>query len=242
MVSNIEALSEHHHVVALDLMGAGRTDKPAVSYSAANLARFLNNFLETQGVQRASLIGSSLGGAVSLQFAIRYREKLDKLVLVSSAGLGREVALALRLSTLPLVGEMLSRPSRKGTARLLKLYVRDPAIITAEILDMSFALISLPGAHKAWLSTLRDNATLRGQRVDLLRFVLDNFRSITAPTLVVWGREDAIFPLAHAYVAERGIPNARLAVFDSCGHLPMLECAAAFNAVVSEFLRKDQTP
>ena len=94
-------------------MGAGRSDKPAVSYSVGNLARFLTDFLDTQGLERASLVGHSLGGGVSLQVAIRCPEKVDRLVLVSSAGLGREIAPVLRVCTLPIVGEIVIRPSRE---------------------------------------------------------------------------------------------------------------------------------
>jgi pimeloyl-ACP methyl ester carboxylesterase len=237
---NIEDLSKHHRVFALDLIGAGRTDKPSVSYSVADLARFLHDFMAAQGVERASVIGASLGGGVSLQFAIHYPEKLEKLVLVGSAGLGRECPLAVRLCTLPLAGEILTRPTRKGTARFFTSLVHDPSVVTDEVVDRAWQLRTLPGAHKAWLSTLRDNYDLWGLHAETLRSTVENLGAITAPTLVVWGREDRIVPVAHAYVAEQGIPNARLRIFDSCGHVPQLEYSAEFNALVSEFLAEQQ--
>ena len=233
---NIGALAREHRVWALDLMGAGRSDKPAVSYSAGNLARFLTDFLDTQGLERVSLVGHSLGGGVSLQVAIRCPERVDRLVIVSSAGLGREIAPVLRACTLPIVGEMVIRPSRKGAARLLERLVHDSTNVTDQIVDETRALLALPGARKALLSYLRDNVTLRGTRSDMVRFTCANLHSITAPTQVIWGRDDPIVPLAHAYVARREIPGARLTVIDACGHIPQLECVAQFNTVVSEFL------
>lgn len=233
---NIGVLAREHRVWALDLMGAGRSDKPAVSYSVGNLARFLTDFLDTQGLERASLVGHSLGGGVSLQVAIRCPERVDRLVLVSSAGLGREIAPVLRVCTLPIVGEIVIRPSREGTARLLRRLVHDSATVTDQMLDETRALLALPGARKALLSYLRDNVTLRGTRPEMVRFTCDNLHDITAPTQIVWGRDDPIVPLAQAYVARQEIPGARLAVFDACGHIPQLECVARFNAVVAGFL------
>jgi pimeloyl-ACP methyl ester carboxylesterase len=236
---NIEAFSKRHRVFAPDLVGAGRTDKPTVSYSVANLARFLSDFMATQGMERASVIGHSLGGGVSLQFAIEYPEKLEKLVLVASAGLGREVAPALRLCTLPVAGEILSRPTRKGTAQFLESCVHDSSMITDEIVDGAWQLSALPGAQKAWLSMLRDNANLRGVKAERVRAIAERLGTIRAPTLIIWGREDRIVPVAHAFVAERGIRNSRLTVFEACGHLPQFERAAEFNALVAEFLERE---
>jgi pimeloyl-ACP methyl ester carboxylesterase len=236
---NIGDLSRSHRVFALDLMGAGHTDKPSVSYSAANLARFLNDFMTAQGIKRASVIGHSLGGGVSLQFAIQHPEKLEKLVLMASAGLGRKVAPALRLCTLPLAGEILSRPTRKGTAQFFESCVHDPSIITDEMVDGAWQLSALPGAQNAFLSMLRDNADLRGVKAETVRAIGEKLGTITAPTLIIWGREDQIVPVAHAFVAERGIPNCSLTIFEACGHLPQFERAAEFNALVAEFLARE---
>jgi 4,5:9,10-diseco-3-hydroxy-5,9,17-trioxoandrosta-1(10),2-diene-4-oate hydrolase len=233
---NIEDLSKHHRVFALDLVGFGRTDKPSVSYSGANLARFLNDFMATQGIESASVIGHSLGGGVGLEFALQYPEKLEKLVLVASSGLGRECAVSLRLCTLPLAGEILSRPSRKGTARFIRRCVRDPSLVTDEIVDEAWKLSALPGAQKTFLATLRDNANLRGVKAETVRTIVEGLDTITAPTLIVWGRDDRLLPVAHAFVAERGIPNSRLTVIQACGHSPQLERPSEFNALVTEFL------
>lgn len=233
---NVSALAENHRVYAIDLVGCGRTDKPAVEPSLSYGARFIRDFMGTLHIDRASLIGNSMGGAVSLEFAIRFPDYLQKLVLVDGAGLGRELHLMFRLSTVPLIGEWLTRPSRKGTAQLLKECVYEPALVTDEWVERSYQLSALPGAQKALLSMLRVGANFRGVRDHLVRHYLDNLAAISAPTLIVWGQQDRILPVEHAYVAEERIPNSRLHILDACGHLPQLEHPEEFNAVVQEFL------
>lgn len=233
---NTNALAKHHRVYAIDMVGSGRSDKPSAPYSFSYLAQFINDFMEVQNIERASLIGLSLGGGVSLQFTIQFPNKVEKLVLLNSAGLGKEVTLLLRLPTLPIIGELLTRPSRKGTAKLLKECVYDPALITDDLVELGYSLAALPGAQKSFLSTVRTLGTIRGMRKDILSSIADNLTTITAPTLIFWGQQDRILPVAYAHVAKKKIPNTRLHIFDPCGHLPQLERPEEFNAMVLEFL------
>lgn len=233
---NIAALAEHHRVYAPDLVGFGRSDKPRASYSLSYLARFVNDFMVTQSIERASLVGLSLGGGVALQFALQFPSKLEKLVLASSAGLGRELTIILRLPTLPLVGEILTRPSRKGVAQFLRACAYDPGMVTDELVEMSYQITSLPGGQRTYLATLRALANIRGERPAVFLPIVNSLSAITAPTLIVWGQQDSILPVAHARIAERGLPNARLHILDPCGHLPPLERPAKFNALVLKFL------
>jgi pimeloyl-ACP methyl ester carboxylesterase len=233
---NANALARHNRVYALDLVGSGHSDKPSVSYTFSYLAQFVNDFMEAQNIDRASLIGHSLGGGVTLQFTIQFPDKVDKLVLVNSAGLGTEASILFRLPALPILGELLTRPSRKGTANLLKACVHDPAVVTDELIELGYSLAVLPGAQNAFLSTVRSLGNFRGIRKDVLRSIVDNLGTITAPTLVFWGQQDRILPVAHAYIAEKRIPNARLHIFNPCGHLTQLERPEEFNSIVLEFL------
>lgn len=234
----IPALAEEHRVYAPDLVGFGRSDKPPASYSLSYLAQFVHEFMVTQGIERASLVGWSLGGAVALQFALEFPDKLDKLVLVSSGGLGREVTITLRLMTLPFVGELLGRPGRKGTAQFLKECVYDPSLVTDELVELSYQMSALPGAQKSFLTTLRAIGSTRGQRATVLHPILNGLGAITAPTLLVWGEKDRIVPVAHVHIAEERLPNARCHIFERCGHMPPLEKPAEFNALVLEFLSR----
>jgi pimeloyl-ACP methyl ester carboxylesterase len=233
---NIEALAEHHRVYALDMVGSGHTNKPSVSYSLGYLAQFVNDFMEVQTIDRANLIGHSLGGGVALQFTIQFPEKVDKLVLVSSAGLGREVHLAFRLSSLPLIGNWLSRPSRKGTAQFLTDCYFDQDLITDELVEFNYQLASQPGAQQSFLSTVRTLGNFRGLRDHVVSSIVDNIAAITAPTLIIWGQQDRILPMEHAKVAANKIPNVRLHIFDPCGHCPPEERPEEFNTLVLEFL------
>ena len=238
---NIHALAEQHRVYAMDLVGSGRSDKPSAAYSLPYLAQFVHDFVEAQNIERASLIGHSLGGGVALQFAIRFPAKVGKLVLVSSAGLGREVKLLLRLSTLPIIGEWFTRPTRKGIAEFLKKSMYDPALVTDELVELCYHLAAVPGAQRAMLATARAVINLRGMRDDAVRPIVDHLPHITAPTLIVWGQRDRTLPVAHAYVAEKRMPNARLHIFDPCGHFPQMERPEEFNALVLEFLAHTAT-
>jgi pimeloyl-ACP methyl ester carboxylesterase len=237
-ILNIIALAQHHRVYAIDLVGFGRSDKPKVPYSLSYGAQFVSDFMEAQHIDKASLVGNSMGGGVALQFAIQFPDKVEKLVLADSAGLGKELAPFFRLFTLPLIGECLTRPSRKGTAWLLKELVYDPAMITDELVETCYQLAVLPRAQKSFLSALRAGVNLCGMRTKVVRSIVDNLATITAPTLIIWGRQDRVFPLTHAYVAQGRIPDAELHIFDPCGHAPHFELPEEFNALVLEFLAR----
>jgi 4,5:9,10-diseco-3-hydroxy-5,9,17-trioxoandrosta-1(10),2-diene-4-oate hydrolase len=129
---SFDALAAHCRVYALDLPGHGHTDKPlSASYRLADLARFVNDFMGALDIRPAHVIGHSLGGGIALQLTLQFSEVVDRLVLVCSAGLGKEATLVLRITAIPLLGEILTRPSLNGTRRLLKEFVKDPAFLTS---------------------------------------------------------------------------------------------------------------
>lgn len=235
-ILNAEAIAKNHRVYALDLVGYGHSDKPSASYSFSYIAQFVKDFMDAESIDRASLIGHSLGGGISLQFSIQFPDKVDKLVLVGSAGLGQQVTLLLRVLTLPIIGKFLARPSRKGTADFLKACLYDSALVTDELIDFGYSLASLPGAQDALLSTVRTLGNIRGMRKDVLRPIVDNLSAISVPTLIFWGQQDRILPVAHAQVAEDKIPDTQLQIFDPCGHFPQLECPEEFNSIALKFL------
>lgn len=233
---NIAALSAHHRVTALDLIGFGQSDKPDVPYSLPGLARFLKHFLDALGIGEAALVGSSLGGAVALQFAAMYPARVRRLVLVGSAGFGAEVALGLRLCSLPGVGEVLLRPSRAGTERTLRALFHDPKFVTWERVERAYGLGQLPGAGRAFLSVTRALGTWRGVRREWREAIAERLRGSQIPALIVWGRHDKIVPAAHLDAARALLPQARMRVFEHCGHFPQIECAAGFNELLLDFL------
>ena len=234
--SNISVLGEHHRVYALDIVGFGRSDKPPIQPSLPFGAQFVNDFMEVQHIERASLVGNSMGGAISLQFALQFPDKLEKLVVEDGAALGKGIATFFRVFSIPVIGELMSRPSRRGTAWLLKQLVYDPAVITDEMVELYYQLASLPRAQKSFLSTLRVGVNFLGQRPEFVSSIADNLGKITCPTLIIWGQQDRIIPVEHAQVAKNGIPNAELQILDPCGHGPHFERPDEYNKLLMEFL------
>lgn len=234
---SFNALVGQHRVYAIDLIGQGRTDKPLdVSYTITDLAQFVKDFMAALKVERAHVVGHSLGGAISMRFTLMFPTAVDKLVLVGSAGLGKETTLALRLSSVPILGEILTHPSRSGSFYFLKMVMHDPAVLTDELLEQYYQMVSLPGMQQCFLRILRANGNLFGQFESMYGPNVRGLATITNPVLIVWGRQDRIMPVMHAKVATEGLPNVRLQIFDNCGHIPMLENTQAFNELLLEFL------
>lgn len=235
-MKNMDSLAQRHRVYIPDVVGFGLSEKPEEVSSPFCFTQFINDFMVSLEIERASLVGHSLGGGIALRYAIGHPDKVDKLVVADGAGLGREVIYTLKLMSLPLIGELMSYPTRFGVSMFFKLAVRNPGIITDDIIDTYYDLFRLPGARRFLLQVVRSIVTLRGGREDLLQPVLRNLHTISAPTLIIWGRQDRVLPLKHAYIAREHIPNAKLHIIENCGHITNLECPGEFNNVVTRFL------
>ena len=234
--NNIPGLSREHRVYVPDLIGFGRSDRPGASFSPFEYGRFLDGFLSSLNLGRVSLVGQSLGGAIAIHYAQQFPQKIDKLVLVGSAGLGREVIWTLRAMSIPLVAELLYRPSRKAVDFLFKLSVRNPTLITPEFVETYYQIYIQPEFRRFFLRFLRRILTIRGPREEFFAPLMKNLSRITQPVLIVWGQEDRVLPVKHAYFGMEKIPNARLEIFPACGHIPFFERPEEFNRLVLEFL------
>jgi 4,5:9,10-diseco-3-hydroxy-5,9,17-trioxoandrosta-1(10),2-diene-4-oate hydrolase len=230
---NIFELAKHHRVYAFDMVGAGRSDKPDAEYTFDFMAQFTRDFMAALNIPHASLIGTSAGGGVALTFALKFPELLDKLIVVGSAGLGKEVSLLLRLPTLPILGKLLSSPSRSGLAMLCKRAVYDSKLITDKIVEEFYQMAMVSGATEAMLNVGRSNFNIWGQ---FYQPIVEKLNTITAPTLIIWGRQDPMVPVSHAQNAAKTIPNARLEIIEECGHWSPIEHPQKFNQLVLEFL------
>ena len=235
--SNIAALAASHRVYALDMLGDGKTGKPEGDhYSIGNLARFTLDFLLSQGEEKAHLIGNSLGGRIALECARIAPSRVTSMVLVAPAGVGNDTHINMRLPTLPWLGELITRPNRKGLRMLWSLAVHDPKFVTDELIEDKYSLASVPGAQAAFLKTLRGFVGLRGFARDQVQQIQAAMPSMRQPALIVWGREDRLLPVDHARILETRLPDTRTIIFDGCGHAPMMEKSAEFNKAVLEFL------
>jgi pimeloyl-ACP methyl ester carboxylesterase len=230
---NIFELAKHHRVYAFDMAGAGRTDKVDADYTFDFMAQFTRNFMKALDIPKASLVGTSAGGGVALTFALNFPDCLDRLILVGSAGLGKEINFLLRITTLPGLGRLLRSPSKSGVAMLCKQAVYDSKLVTDETVEEFHQMSMLPGAAEATLNVGRSNFNIWGQ---FYQPITERLASIAAPTLIVWGRQDPMVPVTHAQNAAKMIPNAQLAIIEECGHWSSIEHPQKFNQLVLEFL------
>jgi pimeloyl-ACP methyl ester carboxylesterase len=234
---NMVALSGSHRVVAVDFPGCGLSDKPNLPYTTPYLAGFVRDFMRVLGLERVSLVGNSMGGGISLEFATQFPGVLEGLVLVAPAGMGPKGAQFLGLCTIPVFGELISHPSRGGSKRALELLYADRALMTQARAERDFELSSQPGAARAFLKMLRFMANRHGAKPEFYNRGLENAAKLRVPTLVVWGVQDQILPVEYAPLAAQTIPGASLQIYDPCGHFPMLERAEEFNALLLGFLQ-----
>jgi len=236
-LDNIFALAQYHRVYAFDMVGAGRSDKPdSQNYACDDWVRFLKSFMDVLQIERATLIGTSGGGATALKFALMFPECLDKLVLTNSGGLGKETPIGFKLALIPGVGELLTHPSPMGIGIAVKQAVYDLTTINKQFIEMLYQMAALPGAQQAILKFLRTNANFRGWKPEFIDPIVSKLSTIASPTLIIHGQQDKLVPVAHAHVAAKNIPNAQLHIFDHCGHWASIEHPEEFNQLVLEFL------
>jgi pimeloyl-ACP methyl ester carboxylesterase len=239
---NMLALGRSYRVFAVDFPGCGFSDKPVLPYVTPFLAGFVRDFLRALGIERVTLIGNSMGGGISLEFSALFPELLERLVLVAPAGMGPKGAQFLGLCSIPVFGEVISRPSRLGSKRALEFLFADRSMMTEARAARDFELSSQPGATRAFLKMLRFMANRHGAKPAFYNRSLENASNVRVPTLIIWGVQDQILPVEYGPVAERIIPGSRLQIYDPCGHFPMLERAQDFNALLLEFLEHNFQP
>jgi pimeloyl-ACP methyl ester carboxylesterase len=233
---NVAPLSVEHRVYALDLPGFGLSDKTLRDFSLQYAASFLRAFMDALGIERATLAGNSMGGVLCAQFVVQFPERTEGLILVGSAGFGRELNPFLRLWSLPVVGDLVFRVYQMAFPALRTWVFCDSGSIHREWLEGAARMLRMPGVRENTLKTARTGLDLRGQRVELFQDLHRELRRVTVPTLIVWGDHDAAVPVSHAYAAQKLIPNSEVRILKRCGHTPQVERPEEFNEVVLDFL------
>lgn len=236
--SVVRPLAAEHTVIAPDLPGHGASAPAAGDYSLAALAAGLRDLLFTLGHDRATLVGHSLGGGIAMQFAYHFPEATERLVLVSSGGLGPEVSPVLRAATLPgadLFIAATATPGRIAGAALARGLASVGLRPNADLAEVARAYASLAdrGRRAAFLATLRGVVGADGQTVAAADRL---YLAEGVPTLIVWGERDPIIPVTHAHDAHRLITGSRLELFAGVGHMPQLEAPQRFVEVLESFL------
>jgi len=231
-------LAERFCVVAPDLIGHGQSAKPVGDYSLGAYASGMRDLLGALGVERATVVGQSFGGGVALQLAYQHPEICERLVLVDSGGLGREVSWMLRFMTLPgseylmpLIFPSFVRESGNELSRQL----HRRGVRMGRLAEMWNAYSSLTESDNrpAFVRTLRGVIDPGGQTVSATDRL---YLAAQLPTLIVWGEQDAIIPVSHAYAAHEAIAGSRLEVIPEAGHFPQVETPEAFLSVLVDFI------
>ncbi len=235
----VATMDDDHRVLVPDLFGHGESAKPLGDYSLSAHAAAMRDLLDHLGIDRVTLVGHSLGGGIAMQFLYLFPERVDRLVLVASGGLGREVHLILRAATLP------------GAQQVLSLVASTPVLSRVEALGRGatkvgwrpgadigaiwrgFSSLSDRESRRAFLATTRAVIDLGGQSIsahDHLDGVLP------VPTLIVWGSKDRMIPASHALSVQRSVPEAQVEIFEGAGHFPHLDDPDRFARVLRDFV------
>ncbi|HEY8156794.1 MAG TPA: alpha/beta fold hydrolase [Myxococcota bacterium] len=232
-------LAERFTVLAPDLLGQGESEKPRGDYSLGAHANMLRDLLDALGHERVTIVGQSLGGGVAMQFAYQFPERCERLVLVDSGGLGREVTFFLRVLTVPgfesvfpLICAPWVRVAGNRVASWLGRAGMRPAPASQEVWR-SFASLADTESRRAFFRSLRDVIDFKGQAVSALGRL---YRAAHLPTLIVWGAQDPFIPVSHAVAAHQAIPGSRLEIFDGVGHYPHCEAPERFVEVLVDFI------
>lgn len=241
--STWEPLSDHlagqAQLVAPDLPGHGASENPPGDHSLGAYASVVRDLLLTLELPRVTVVGHSLGGGVALQFAYQFPDMVDRLVLVDSGGLGRDVSRLLRAAALPGAEPVLALMSSERVRRAVGSLTRTLHRLGWRAgTDLEQGWKGVEGladanARRAFVATVQTVIGLGGQRVSALDRL---YLAAHVPTLIVWGAHDRIIPLHHAHDAHDAIPGSRLEVLPHAGHFPHVDDPRRVAEVIGEFL------
>ncbi len=223
-------LKKHFRVIRLDIMGFGLTGpNEANDYSMSNHMRVLKSFLNILKIDQCYMVGNSLGGWLSWEFALRYPERIKKLVLIDAAGFLEEenIPLPFKLARAPIFGRVIKYVVRRAVLeQFVKQVYYDQTKVTEQLINRYYDLFTRDGNSDAFLSLVnqpyKDNTS--------------RLREIQAPTLVLWGREDMWIPVHNAQRFHQLLPNSHLKIYPHVGHVPMEEIAEESALDLLDFL------
>jgi pimeloyl-ACP methyl ester carboxylesterase len=232
--ANIDALAEHFKVYALDLWGCGYSTREPLDYGYPLYAGQLLLFMDRLGIKSASLVGQSMGAGTAMLFCARYRQRVDKLLLVAAAGLPNPLPITGKFLNLPGVGEFFLG---LNTDAIRKAGLKDSFIHNEELLTESY-FENVIRPHKIKGSTETGLAVQRKQFFDKLSDEIHQLAQMDVPILLVWGREDKAIPFRRGMEMHRILKGSRLEILDNAGHVPNFERAEEFNQLALDFLQE----
>ena len=225
--TNIAAIAQNYHVIALDQIGFGKSDKPFLKYRVGTYVDFLDKFMAELKIEKASLVGNSMGGWVAGFMAIKYPNRVEKIVLADAAGL-------IPASFSEAQVYQLNNSTRDEIRANLKLIFANPALQNNEALVDQFMTARVASNDGGTINSLIESIKRKED------FLNDRLGEIKKPTLIIWGRQDGLLPVADATAFNKGIAKSELVIFDGCGHVPQFEKAADFNKAVLAFLGQNR--
>jgi pimeloyl-ACP methyl ester carboxylesterase len=231
---NVDSLASRYRVLVPDLPGSGLSDKTGFEYTVAWLARFVVGFLDATGVERACVVGNSMGGLAAIQAALDYPDRIDHLVLVDSAGLGREIGTWFRIASLPIIGKLATDPSEHAAQDMLAALISNANEVPRDLAAAWVNATLAPEVVVVAREAVRAGVGAFGQRETIL--LRERLSEIRVPTMIVWGSDDPVFPVSHALSAQRLISGSILRVFAGCRHCPPFERHNDFNHLLLRFL------
>ena len=225
-------LEKHFHVYAMDVKGFGYSEKPKdADYSLVTMIDFVADFMDAVGVEKASLVGNSMGGAFCAATAIDYPEKVERLVLIDAAGYPMKIPFLIRLGTAPVIGSVGKIFYGEWAVRWgLNQAFHDETLVTPERVRAYYLPSKTPNGINAPRKVLRDFNSV------LFTYAARRFKRVRCPTLVIWGENDAWIPVENARRFGRDIPNAEVVIIKDCGHAPQEEKPGEVIPALLEFL------
>jgi pimeloyl-ACP methyl ester carboxylesterase len=232
-------LAREHTVIAPDLIGHGDSAAPRGDYSLGAHAASIRDLLAAIGIERATIVGHSLGGGVAMQFFYQFPQRVERLVLISSGGLGQQVSPMLRTAALPGVSALLSLTIQPRLLAALAgggRRMRERALsggVHLQAIARALRPLENADARQAFLTTLRSVIDVHGQRVSATDrlYLLE-----TMPTMIVWGERDHTIPLEHGRLAHEAIPHSFFKTLPDAAHFPHLEDPQGLSRLLSEFI------
>ena len=239
----IATLAKRYTVIAPDLLGHGQSAKPRADYSVGGYANGMRDLITILGIDKVTVVGHSFGGGVAMQFAYQFPERTERLVLVSSGGLGPEVTPAIRAITTPGFHEVMGLLTLPGVRQVgaagLRALSRSPLKATHDLDEVARIYDSFkdPSARAAIRHVVRSVVDWRGQIVTMADRA---YLTEEMPMAVVWGRDDMVIPVRHANTAAALAPKARVEVIPNAGHFPHKDHPQRFAKILHEFVRSTQ--
>jgi pimeloyl-ACP methyl ester carboxylesterase len=234
----IPSLSKHYRLYVPDLLGHGYSDRPSVQYTPAFFVASIRQFMDRLGIQRASVIGNSMGGGIAWAYAVTHPERIDKLVLIDSippdvvpAVRNRSFRWLLAIRRLPLLPELSVAMQTRGLLRMtLEEMVYDDSLITGAVVERQYRIGRIAGTPRAMISMARQVSAVKQYAPALAR--------LGTPTLIIWGRDDEVFPVQVGRDLHELIPGSAFIVIPDSGHMPMWETPDEVNREIAAFLKR----